>query len=315
MAGGIDWFRWHHGSVTDPKFLVVSRKAGVRLGDVLAVWAFLLEKASAAEKRGTFGDIDGEAVDCLLDMDEGATDRIIAAMQGRSLVDDGAISAWDKRQPKRERDDPNAAERKAIQRDRESRQQEPSVATQSNVTPCHATSHQEKPILEESRGDISLPIGSDGAQDAPAKPKRGARLAQDWVLPQAWGQWALDKYPHFTADIVRDEALKFANHWHAAAGKSATKLDWYGTWQNWCMSDICQRAHPPPGQNTEGAYARQMRERVEEAAGSLAHVVAAKQPGQIKRPPWEQAIENEHRTLAIGMGGRDFLEADGPVRA
>ena len=27
MAGGIDWFRWHHGSVTDPKFQLVARKS------------------------------------------------------------------------------------------------------------------------------------------------------------------------------------------------------------------------------------------------------------------------------------------------
>lgn len=46
MAGGIDWFRWHHGSVTDPKFQLVARKAGVSLTDVIAVWAFVLEKAS-----------------------------------------------------------------------------------------------------------------------------------------------------------------------------------------------------------------------------------------------------------------------------
>jgi hypothetical protein len=56
----------------------------------------------------------------------------------------------------------------------------------------------------------------------------------------------LEKYPHWTEQIVRDEALKFSNHWHAATGKTASKLDWYGTWQNWCMSDICQRAHPVP---------------------------------------------------------------------
>lgn len=159
MAGGIDWFRWHHGSVTDPKFKVVARKAGVRLGDVLAIWAFLLEKASASEKRGTFGDVDGEAIDCLLDLDDGATNRVIEAMQDRSLVDSGSISAWDKRQPKRERDDPNAAERKALQRDRQS---SPDEAIENHVTPCHTTSHQKKPILEKSREekkDINTDVG------------------------------------------------------------------------------------------------------------------------------------------------------------
>ena len=65
VAGGMDWFRWHHGSVTDPKFQLVARQAGASLPDVLAVWAYLLETASAAVERGNIGEIDCEAVDCM----------------------------------------------------------------------------------------------------------------------------------------------------------------------------------------------------------------------------------------------------------
>ncbi len=36
MAGGIDWFRWHHGSVTDPKFQLIA-KADRSLSDWEAV--------------------------------------------------------------------------------------------------------------------------------------------------------------------------------------------------------------------------------------------------------------------------------------
>ncbi len=152
--------------------------------------------------------------------------------------------------------------------------------------------------------------------DAP-KPKRGTRLPDDWFLPQPWGQWALDQFPHFTADIVRQEALKFANHWHSKTGKDATKRDWLATWKNWCMSDICQRTHPPPGQSTETPYARQMRERVAEAAGSLAHIVAAKPPGQPFKPPptpWDVAIENQRRAATTGVGGCDLLETVSDIR-
>ena len=62
MANGIDWFRWHHGSVNDPKFGLVAMKADARVGDVIAVWALVLEQASANTDRGAFGDIDHE--DC-----------------------------------------------------------------------------------------------------------------------------------------------------------------------------------------------------------------------------------------------------------
>lgn len=150
-----------------------------------------------------------------------------------------------------------------------------------------------------------IPITTTDVVVAPpsdaTKQKRGTRLPDDWFLPNAWGQWALDQFPHFTADIVRQEALKFANHWHSKSGKDATKRDWLATWKNWCLSDICQRSHPPPGQTTETNYARQMRERVEEAAGTLAHVVAAKPPGTVKKAPWEIAIENENSAIAIGV--------------
>lgn len=159
------------------------------------------------------------------------------------------------------------------------------------------------------RSRTTPPNGGDAPQSA--ADKKGARLAKDWVLPMPWGQWSLDKYPHLTVEIIRDEGIKFGNHWRAKSGKDATKLDWYGTWQNWCMSDIFQKAHPPPGQGAEGNYARQMRERVEEAAGSLAHVIAAKAPGAPKQTPWDAAIENQSRTTAIGMDRHGVLEVDG----
>jgi hypothetical protein len=153
MAGGIDWFRWHHGSVTDPKFQLVAKKAGVRLGDVIAVWAFVLEKASADANRGTIGPIDFETLDFLLGTEEGTAARILDAMTGRGLIVGSKVAKWDERQAKREREDDSAAERKRQQREREAavRQGAPASTTGEHVTPSHATSHQEKPREEESR--------------------------------------------------------------------------------------------------------------------------------------------------------------------
>lgn len=84
------------------------------------------------------------------------------------------------------------------------------------------------------------------ATTADAGAKRGARLDPEFVLPKPWGQWALTKYPHWTADVVRSIASQFRNHWVAKTGKDATKLDWYATWQNWCDSAITQHQHPLP---------------------------------------------------------------------
>lgn len=165
MAGGIDWFRWHHGSVTDPKFQLVARKAGARFGDVVTVWAYVLEAASASDERGQFGAIDAEAVDCMLGAEDGTTARILEAMQARGLIDGGAVASWDKRQPKRERPEDNSAARTRSYRDRQANS---SDATQSHVTPCDATQRQETPRGEESRGEnkSSEPNGS-GASAPP----------------------------------------------------------------------------------------------------------------------------------------------------
>jgi hypothetical protein len=68
-----------------------------------------------------------------------------------------------------------------------------------------------------------------------ASPSRGARLAQDWVLPKAWGEWAVEELG-MPADQVRTEAAKFRDYWCAKSGKDATKLDWQATWRNWCRN-------------------------------------------------------------------------------
>jgi hypothetical protein len=119
MAGGIDWFRWHHGSVSDPKFQLVAKKAGASVAEVIAVWACLLEAASQSEQRGSAGTPDFEALDCSLGLADGKAKTIYERMQDRSLVaGDGEISSWEKRQPKRE--DDSAADRKRKQRELES---------------------------------------------------------------------------------------------------------------------------------------------------------------------------------------------------
>lgn len=91
---------------------------------------------------------------------------------------------------------------------------------------------------------------------ADAASTRGSRLPVDWVLPKAWGDWALDKYPHWTAETVRAIAAKFKNHWTDKTGKAATKVTWKGTWENWCDSEITQREHPAPRSGAVSAKAQ-----------------------------------------------------------
>lgn len=225
MAGGIDWFRWHHGSVTDPKFQLVARKAGARLSDVLAIWAYVLEHASAADVRGEFGDLDAEAIDCLFGFDDGLTAAVLDQMGVRGLVCDGVVSSWVKRQPKREREGDSSTERSRAFRQK----QRHATPESDDATPRNATQRQETPRGEESREELI-----DAAQGAANK--RGSRLPQDWQLPKAWGEWTLSEFKTWTPDVVRVEADKFRDFWCAKAGREAVKLDWLMTWRNWCRN-------------------------------------------------------------------------------
>lgn len=167
MAGGIDWFRWHHGTVTDPKFGLVAKKSGSRVSDVIAMWAFLLEAASASAERGQFGELDHESIDHLLGFDDGQSLRILQAMSDRGLVDEETISSWDKRQPKRERDTDSSAERTREYRERQKQQKK---ANENHVTPCDATERQRNARGEERREEKEQnqpPAAESASNDLP----------------------------------------------------------------------------------------------------------------------------------------------------
>ena len=96
--------------------------------------------------------------------------------------------------------------------------------------------------LNERSTDVELPTPTPTPTpvviDAPqrAANKRGTRLPQDWLLPKAWGEWALSEFKTWTPDVVRVEADKFRDFWHGKAGRDATKADWQATWRNWCRN-------------------------------------------------------------------------------
>ncbi len=248
MAGGIDWFRWHHGSVTDPKFQLVARKSKQALASVIAVWAFVLEQASASEDRGSFGTIDCEAIDCLLGLEDGATDAILAAMGERGLVDDGAVSAWEKRQPKRERTDNTSTERSRAHRDRQRQEQQEGEKQRhatpeiDDATPCNAMQHQKKPRGEESREEKNSPSlrsgeGAAKPQRPPGRKRSEARTLSTYLAEcraakvkpvpddHAVRRWAADA--GLTPDMLQIAWLQFRDRYtEGEKGKGKRYRDW-----------------------------------------------------------------------------------------
>lgn len=180
------WFRWHHGTVNDPKWRVVAARASsamsrnVTVGHVLSVWACMLECASQSNPRGMLTGWDDEDVAAGLGMDADEVHAIRVAMQGKTL-DDDTLSGWKARQPKAE--DLRAADRKRAQRERENAvtqdvtksDENESHGMSRNVTTETETETEEKPPLPP-KGE-----SADGESGQP-KPKREAKIGLESFL-------------------------------------------------------------------------------------------------------------------------------------
>ena len=184
MASGIDWFRWHHGSVSDPKFQLIAKKSQSSVAEVIAVWAFVLESSSSSEKRGDHGFLDFESIDCALGIEEGKSAVIYYQMEQRGLVEKNRVSSWDKRQPKRERENDNSTERSKAFRER-----------QRHETPCNTSATQETPREEESREEESKPLSNAKALDVLSDAEEPAHVAADTKkFPMCPHQKVIDLY-------------------------------------------------------------------------------------------------------------------------
>ncbi len=90
------WVRLLDDMPTDPKWRVVSRRAGRPLPEVLSVFVFMMTNAGAnANERGRMLNWSDEDVGAALDMDAEHVASIREAMQGKTLEGD-RLSGWDR---------------------------------------------------------------------------------------------------------------------------------------------------------------------------------------------------------------------------
>lgn len=175
----MDWFRWFTGTLSDPKFQWISVKSGHPTAVVLAVWVAVLERANGHEVRGCCDGMDFEALDVVLGLDDGVTEEIYGMMERRHLITDGMVTAWAKRQPKREDDGATERQRDKRERDKLRKENEELRAclsqqqdvTERDVTHCHAMSHNvttEERREEEKRGEEIKPKTSTAAASSQA---------------------------------------------------------------------------------------------------------------------------------------------------
>jgi hypothetical protein len=153
------WFRSWHGAPTDNKWLLIASRAKVKPGIVSAVAWALFDHASQAEDRGSVKEFDTETYAVFSGFGENEVQAVIAAMCAKGVIDgDGRLSAWDKRQPKREDD---SAERVREWRKRKS-------VTSEDVTQCNAEKRNVTPANDTD-------TDTDTESDTEKNPLAGAR--------------------------------------------------------------------------------------------------------------------------------------------
>lgn len=110
----MQWFRWYHGTASDPKFGGIARRSRQTRERVLFVWAMLLESASEGEPRGAYSVTADDIAD-VLHCETSDIDAVLACMQDAGMIAGSSIQAWEKRQAAR--DDSAARQRKKRERD------------------------------------------------------------------------------------------------------------------------------------------------------------------------------------------------------
>jgi hypothetical protein len=201
------WFRMYGEFATDPKVQMLSEAEQRRL-----TMLFCLR----CNGHVTLHD---EEVTFLLRIsnDEWQVTKALFIAKG-FINKDNEILNWDKRQFTSD----TSKNRVAAYRERKKQDSNNDVTLQKQKS--NAIDTDTDTDTDKSLGD-----------EKPVTPKsKGKVLPSDWVLPKAWGEWALQNKPEFNAEQIRAISEIFKDHWIANSNQAnAKKSDWEATWRNW----------------------------------------------------------------------------------
>lgn len=95
----MNWYKVFHGLPQDAKLALVARRAGLRRGEVLALWLLLLDSASRHAPRGTLPALDAEELAAALDFETPQVEAALAALRDKKMITAaGALAQWEKNQ-------------------------------------------------------------------------------------------------------------------------------------------------------------------------------------------------------------------------
>jgi len=119
----MNWLCWHVGTVTDPKFGRMAEELEMPRGNLLAVWALVLE--AAKDGAGEFS-IDPDDAAYVLGYETQEIMDILSAFEDRKLIDGNCVVNWEGRQ--------HAKSTERVRKHRERTKRDETDETVSSVT-------------------------------------------------------------------------------------------------------------------------------------------------------------------------------------
>jgi len=219
------WFRLWADMVNDPKWRTIARVSKQEISRVIAVALHMMTCASSATNRGHTEGWNDEDVATALDVETEDVAAIREAMQGR-VLDGDYLTGWEKRQPKREREDDGSTERSRQSRQRQKEQDE---ATQRHATPCNTNDNHATPREEEIREEKEKK-----KRNSKAETQHATRLPADWTPSDEEIEFCRAERKDLDLIVT---ANRFRDYWVAQPGAKGKKLDWSATWRNWVRNE------------------------------------------------------------------------------
>lgn len=317
MSKQLPWFRLYTRTVDDDKLKLLAFE------DRWHFVALLCLKGEGLLDKGDTPSLLMRKAAVKLGLDVRTLEEVARRLAEVGLIEQATLQPvkWDGLQMRSDTDT-TAAQRKQRQREREKAGK---AAPGNDVTAGHTQDTDMSRVTgtDVTRTDTDTdldtdtqvgkpekeldPVGSHQVAGAPASAPppaaptakaamskgdkaKGTRLAEEWVLPKRWGDWALQEHTSLTEADVRREAARFADHWRATPGAKGRKSDWEATWRNWIRRAIELQApragaaglSVDPAAPVETFAQRAARQRVEESTP----LVARKAPGALN--PIEQ---------------------------
>ena len=218
----MNWLCWHVGTHADPKFKLIARAAGVRLGDVLAAWAIALERAAQSKPRGNASSLTAEELAVCLDCEETEAAAILSGFTARGMIsDDGSIAKWGERQNGND----------SVRKENRKAKADPEPESPAPEIPENSGSDRKIPATTHNNTEHNK---TEDVVVTPPQRKREPKMAlpRDWVPDEIDIAFAR-KMGLSDAEIVREQT-KYAAYWTdgKGAGEMRTARGWRTTWQN-----------------------------------------------------------------------------------